>query len=241
VNERISTNPLLTIVIPVYNEEKNVSFVIEDIIQAINQDQDNVTYEIILVNDGSQDDTGNVIKKISQQNYHVMAVDHAVNQGLGGALKTGFAHATGQYITWISGDGEIRFKQVFNVFRGIKKEDIIIINRCRSVPLYRDILTFAMRLLSQVILGFDPTPYLGIFIIRGDLLKSFNIVSNSGMVSIEIARKCYNRGCLIKYDTYEVTPRLSGKSKVTNIPTILKNIRDMVRLRIILRRDRKTN
>lgn len=90
--------PKLSIVIPVYNEAKTVHFILNKIraAQLIND----ITKELIVVNDCSTDTTGQVIRDYiaAMPDMDIKFCEHAVNQGKGAALHTGIAQATGDYI-----------------------------------------------------------------------------------------------------------------------------------------------
>ena len=92
-----STHILLSLVIPAFNEqaiiEKNLG-IIHNYMRSFRPDYD---WEIILVNDGSKDDTGKLADKFSQRHPNVKVVHHIVNLNLGHALKTGFMHVKGKY------------------------------------------------------------------------------------------------------------------------------------------------
>lgn len=88
----------LSIVIPVYNEERTVHKILDLVLEVelIN----NISKEIILVNDCSKDDTVAVLEKyISEHSdYNIQLFSHEVNKGKGAALHTGIAQATGDYL-----------------------------------------------------------------------------------------------------------------------------------------------
>jgi glycosyltransferase involved in cell wall biosynthesis len=88
----------LSIVIPVYNEERTV----QNILNKVNQVklQGNIQKEIIVVNDCSKDNTGNIIQSYIGDNplINIKYFEHQVNQGKGAALHTGIQNATGDYI-----------------------------------------------------------------------------------------------------------------------------------------------
>jgi glycosyltransferase involved in cell wall biosynthesis len=84
----------ISIVIPVYNEEKTIKSILDIVLRApIGGENEK---EIVIVNDCSKDKTGEVLNSIN--NPHVHVYHHAVNQGKGAALRTGFAKASGDII-----------------------------------------------------------------------------------------------------------------------------------------------
>ena len=88
----------LSIVVPCYNESKDIAKnaeIIKDKLKELNQD-----YELILVNDGSKDNTKEVIESIKG----VKALSYDVNRGKGGAVKYGIENATGDYVLFMDAD-----------------------------------------------------------------------------------------------------------------------------------------
>ncbi|WP_165460307.1 poly-beta-1,6-N-acetyl-D-glucosamine synthase [Atlantibacter sp.] len=92
-------DPLVSVIIPCYNEEKNV---IETIESVLNQSYENI--EVIAVNDGSSDNTGLVLTQLSEQHSRLRVIHLAENQGKAVALKTGTAAAKSEWLVCIDGD-----------------------------------------------------------------------------------------------------------------------------------------
>ncbi len=89
----------MSVIIPCYNEEKNV---IETIESVLNQSYTNI--EVIAVNDGSSDDTGRVLNQLSELHSRLRVIHLAENQGKAVALKTGTAAAKSEWLVCIDGD-----------------------------------------------------------------------------------------------------------------------------------------
>ncbi len=109
-----------TVVVPVYNIEKFVGKCVKSI---INQTYKNL--EIILVDDGSKDDSGKICDAFAADDARIKAV-HKVNAGLGMARNTGIENATGDYIAFIDGDDVLdpRLFEVAAKYLSTKKYDI---------------------------------------------------------------------------------------------------------------------
>lgn len=88
----------ISIVIPVYNEEKAISKVIDDVKKTM--DQTDYSYEILIVDDASTDKTAEIA-----QSKNVRVVKRPVNKGSGAARKTGIINAAGEIIVMLDGDG----------------------------------------------------------------------------------------------------------------------------------------
>jgi glycosyltransferase involved in cell wall biosynthesis len=91
-------SPLISLVIPAYNEaailQENLNHLYEYMIQTAQK----FRWEFVIINDGSRDETGRIAADFARDKANVVIVHHPSNQGLGRALKSGFAYAGGDYI-----------------------------------------------------------------------------------------------------------------------------------------------
>lgn len=104
----------ISIVIPCYRSEKTVSYV-TDSIREIMDKNPKYPYEVILVNDGSPDDTLRVINEIALADEHVKAVDLSRNFGQHSALMAGYSLVTGDYVVGMDDDGEHHPEDIFKL------------------------------------------------------------------------------------------------------------------------------
>ncbi len=116
LKEKINTekrNILLSIVIPVYNEEKTIREVLEQL------PKDN-QYEIVVVDDNSSDNSIQEILKVQEQNP-IRLIKHNKNEGYGSALLTGIKNANGKIVLTMDADGQHRPDDIFNLIQPIIK------------------------------------------------------------------------------------------------------------------------
>lgn len=95
----------LSIIIPLYNAEKYIQHTIENVRDTNKEDFSN--YEIVLVDDGSKDNTKNIAKEICRQNENIYYY-YKTNGGIASARRHGLSYATGDYITFIDQDDHVR-------------------------------------------------------------------------------------------------------------------------------------
>lgn len=119
-------NELVSILVPVYNMEKNIERNINILTEKISPFISN--FEIIISDDGSEDNSKNVIEKICNENKNIIGVYSKENHGKGNALKRACEIANGKYIIFCDGDMEIDPSQLENFFEIMHKEnaDIVI-------------------------------------------------------------------------------------------------------------------
>jgi glycosyltransferase involved in cell wall biosynthesis len=105
--------PLLSVIIPVYNEAKTIKSLIERV-NSVNIDK-----EIVIVDDGSSDETGKILRGIHLP--HLKVIHHARNRGKGAAFQTGLLHAKGQFVIIQDADLEYQPEEYIKLMDEIKK------------------------------------------------------------------------------------------------------------------------
>lgn len=116
--------PFFSIIIPVYNTEKYLSKCINSVLHQTNTD-----YEIIIIDDGSTDQSPIILDKYSEE-YKNIKVIHQNNKGLGLARNTGLLNASGEYVVFLDSDDYLENNCLNILFKKAKviKADIIIFN-----------------------------------------------------------------------------------------------------------------
>ena len=124
----------ISIVIPVYNEEKSVDVTISKIKEVIKKlDYD---FEIIAVNDGSTDKSKSIFEKISG----IKLISHPYNKGYGAALKTGIINSSGEWILITDADGTYPVEDIPKLLQKMDNYDMIVGSRTGksvSIPFFR--------------------------------------------------------------------------------------------------------
>lgn len=114
----------LSVFFPFYNEELNIKRVVTGASEVLEQIEPD--YEIIIVNDGSKDKTEEIANDLAERNKKIRVISHHPNRGYGGALKSGFYGATGDYIFFTDGDGQLDFSQFPLFWERRKEADLIL-------------------------------------------------------------------------------------------------------------------
>lgn len=113
----------LSVVVPAFNEDRNLEGAVGNVL-AVASELDAV--EVLIVNDGSTDDSGSVADALAAQYPNVRALHHASNAGFAAAYRTGLAHATQAFITFVPGDNEVHLETLRDVFRAVGSADLIV-------------------------------------------------------------------------------------------------------------------
>lgn len=93
---------LFSLIIPCYNEEEVIELSINTIIESLKNIEEK--YELIFVNDGSKDNTLNILKSLAKNNKNIKIISFSRNFGQQAALRAGLEHASGDYIGFIDAD-----------------------------------------------------------------------------------------------------------------------------------------
>ena len=104
----------LSFVIPCYNSQKTIGYVVSLINEVITE-KNMFDYEIILVNDFSQDSTSTVIEEIARQNKNIIAINFSRNFGQHAALMAGFRHSSGDVVIYLDDDGQCPVNKIFDL------------------------------------------------------------------------------------------------------------------------------
>lgn len=114
----------LSVVIPAYKEDENLPNLIKDTVT--NAGKVSKNFEIIIVNDGSPDKTGEVADSLAKKYKEVRVVHHKVNKGLALAWRTGVQAAKNDIILYIEGDGQQPFADQYALLEAIKSHDLVL-------------------------------------------------------------------------------------------------------------------
>ncbi|HJZ73761.1 MAG TPA: glycosyltransferase family 2 protein [Vicinamibacterales bacterium] len=237
---------IFTLVIPAYNEGNNLSSVLDDVLATLVESPKAQPFEVLVVDDGSTDDTGQVADDYARRFRDIRVFHHATNQGLGVGLRTGFSHSRGKFVSWIAADGQVKAEQAVKLLNIAENADFITTRRvavtveagAENRPCLRRILSWCMHILCRACLGAYPSHFTGIYMVRGSYLRSVPLCSRTGLVGMELYFQSLERQVRLAHGEMAVCPRLSGKSKVATPSGIMKSIIGMLKMRCYLQKSR---
>jgi glycosyltransferase involved in cell wall biosynthesis len=229
----------LSIVIPAYNEEANIVGAVEEVsevAQTLNRD-----YEIILVNDGSRDRTGEIARtELAPRIPNFKLVEHFPNRGYGGALKAGFAAATKDLIAFTASDKQFKFSEITLLLDKLTPDMTLVsgwrvqrqdnfIRRMNGRGWNTVVLILFGRTIHDIDCGFK--------VFRRSVLKQIHIESNGAMIDTEMLAEMRARG--FKMTDVPVThlPRTAGSPTGANLKVIFRAFRDLFKFRLRLWRE----
>lgn len=217
----------LSIFFPAYNDAPSIGKLVEESLQVASQVANK--FEVIVINDGSSDNTANVLQKLSQKYPELRFINHETNRGYGGALKTGFKEAKFDYIFYTDGDGQYDVKELPLLAEKIS-DGVDLVNGYkikRGDPLLRTIAGNFYSLWVRVLLGVrfaDVDCDFRLFNKR--TLDKINLTCDSGAICAEMLLKVQKANGVILSVPVHHFPRQFGKSQFFRFDRILKTILD---------------
>src|SRR3989344_3180225 len=112
--------PELSIIVPAYNEAAHLEVVIAEMEGVL--DSSHIEYEILIVNNGSHDDTGAGAERLQMQNSRIVHLNLDVNQCYGGGILAGLAKARGETMGWMHADGQASPEDMVRLYRKMRTE-----------------------------------------------------------------------------------------------------------------------
>jgi dolichyl-phosphate beta-glucosyltransferase len=148
----------ISIIVPAYNEADSIERGVADIdrqFEAVSED-----YEIIIVDDGSEDGTAKIIQQFTDRKIKIVGYDR--NQGKGHAIKRGLYHATGQFAFLIDSDSEIQAKNLMSYVDALGSADFVIGSKRHPLstvrtPAGRRFLSLGFNVLERLLTGVHAT------------------------------------------------------------------------------------
>lgn len=229
----------LSVVLPAYNEEENVEAAVEHV-SGVARTLDR-EYEIILVNDGSTDRTGEIGRQLEERVPHFFLVEHYPNRGYGGALKAGFEAATKDLIAFYPADAQFDFGEVERLLEALDEEDADVVCGYRSDRqdhFIRKLNAFGWNMVVRMLFGSLCRDIdCGFKLFRREVLNHVNIVSDGAMIDTEFLAGAKARGFRIAEAPVTHLPREAGAATGANLAVIARAFRDLVAFRLRLNQE----
>ena len=189
-------------------------------------------FEVIVVDDGSSDGSGELADRLAQALEGVRVVHHGANLGLGGVYQTGFREARQDLVTFFPADGQFPASILDRFFPLIGGADMVLgYLEQRSDSALGKVLSWAERLLYRALFGRLPR-FQGVFLLRTELLRQIPLGSGGrGWAPVmELLVRAQRGGYRLLSVPTELRARRAGRSKVRNLRTVLANLRQVLSL-----------
>ncbi len=221
----------ITVFFPCFNEQENVERVTKkavEVLQGIKAD-----YEIILVDDGSKDNTPVIVDNLSQVNKRIRAIHHETNKGYGAALQTGFRSAVKEYVFYTDGDGQFDIEELPPLLPLMSDCDIVSCYRKnRQDSLVRKMNAFCWTTLVNLLFKMRIRDIDCAFkLFKREIFDNIEMQSTGALIDTEILARSIRKGYKVVQKPVKHYPRMHGQQTGANIKVIMRAFRELFRLR----------
>ena len=224
-------NRQLSVFIPAYDEEGNIEDTVRELRTALDAQVD-LTYEIIIVNDGSTDRTGEIADALARADPAIRVVHNPQNLGLAKTFWVGVHAAKCEYIGWIPGDNGFPAASLKKWLAPLGQADLIQTYLLNTEVRYlnRRLVSKAYTLTMNALFGLNLKYYNGIQICRRDIFLSVTTHADSFALLSEVLVKLISRGCSYIEVGLNMQERAQGQSKAVKLQNIWDVMLTVVRL-----------
>jgi len=224
----------ISVFFPAYNEEANIANTVIKAKNILEKIADK--WEIIIVNDGSKDKTLKIAKELVKEDKRVRIVNHKVNRGYGGTLKTGYSTAKYSWVAFTDSDGQFDFLEIKKLIRKQREgnADLVLGYRIKRADSFmRKLYTFVWtRLLPRILFGLKVSDYsCGFKMIRKKVYDDVQpLIGEEKVTQIEMLVKAQKAGFKFANVGVHHYPREFGHQTGADIKVILRSVRDLIKL-----------
>ncbi|HEY3130808.1 MAG TPA: glycosyltransferase family 2 protein [Acidobacteriota bacterium] len=199
---------------PAYNDGRTIGPLVRaaaKILRSLNAD-----FEVVVVDDGSRDDTAAVLRKLKREIPELVSIHHVSNRGYGGALISGFHSCTKEWIFYTDGDGQYGVDEILALLREAGAE-VDVVNGykiSRSDPFYRVWLGKIYRLGMRCAFGLKITDVdCDYRLMRRGIFDQIRLQCSSGVICVELMKKIEHAGYKVVEVPVHHYPRPHGDSE----------------------------
>jgi len=229
--------PGLSLFLPAYNEKENIAQAVGAALDELPRSTEDL--EVIVVDDGSTDGTGDIADQIAAGDPRVKVVHHMPNRGYGGALRSGFAASTKPYVLFTDSDLQFDLSDIARLLPRLERSPVVVGYReKRADPAKRRFIAWVYnRLISVLFLAPFRDVDCAFKLFRRDVFERVplsRVRSNGAFFSPELLLVL--RAARVRIDQVPVRhfPRRAGEEKGATLRVVLRAIRDLLRLRLRL-------
>jgi len=219
--------PSLSFVFPMYNEMGNIERCVAEALATGHKITPDL--EIVVVDDASTDGSGGFADQLAKRHSELKVVHHAKNRKLGGALRTGFAAATKDWILYIDSDLPIQMDDALRAIPLTANADMVIGNRQgRAEGPKREIMSFVYNRLIRVQFGLKVRDVNFAFkLFRRTILEQITLQSEGSFIDAELLIETHKAGFKIAELPMQYYERIAGVSTLASSGVVLKILHEM--------------
>jgi glycosyltransferase involved in cell wall biosynthesis len=231
--------PGVSVFLPCHNEEGNI----ERVAVALEAELPRIArqHEIVVVDDGSRDRTGEIADRLAAANPRLKVVHHPANRGYGAAVISGIRACNEPWVVLCDGDGQFEVSDLARLTAKVPEYDVVVGNRThRADHLMRRVNGKAWTLLMRLLLGIRISDVdCGLKLFRRDLLEELDLQAKGAMISAELMAQLAGRGAKICEVDVRHLPRVAGEQSGASLKVIARAFRELLLLYGRLQRARR--
>jgi glycosyltransferase involved in cell wall biosynthesis len=220
----------LSVVLPAYNEAPNIGIIVPralEVLQGLAEE-----YEVIVVNDGSTDDTAEVTHELVSEHYpRVRLLSHVANQGYGAAIRTGFFHARYDLVFYTDADNQFDVSELEYFLPMMQDHDVVIGFRVyRYDRVLRSIVSWFYNRLVGILFRVKVRDVDCSFkLFRREVIDQIKIDSTNFFVDTELVARARKWNFRLAQKGVRHYPRVAGETTVVpgDVPRTLREIARM--------------
>lgn len=221
----------ISVFFPAYNDAGSIATLVKNALEVLRDLTDD--YEVIVINDGSTDETQKILDNLAANESKVKIFHHETNQGYGAALRSGFKAASKDLIFYTDGDGQYDVKELKSLHALMTKE-IDVVNGFkikRSDKSHRKILGGMYNRLSRFLFRLPVNDVDCDFrLIRRSAIERIELESSSGVICVELITKLKREGCSFIETPVHHYPRVFGSSQFFTLSRVARTGFDLIKL-----------
>ncbi len=229
-NSNSDTQLSISIFLPCYNEQENIRPISEKAVSVL--EQLNADWELIIVNDGSSDQTRQTADKLATENPGIKVIHHEQNLGYGAALQSGFKAAQKELVFYTDGDNQFDIGEFPGILPLIRQYDIVsCYRRNRNDKLIRKINGWAWTWLVNILLGLRLKDIDCAFkLYKREIFGNITLTSTGALIDAEVLAKASAKGYTIAQKPVSHYPRKAGKQTGANFGVIVRAFAELIKL-----------
>jgi glycosyltransferase involved in cell wall biosynthesis len=218
----------ISVFFPCYNDSNTIG----DLVREAERQLTSLTsdYEIIVVNDGSRDESGSVLAGLRARVERLRVVHHPINRGYGAALRSGFEHATKDLVFYTDGDGQYDVNEI-SILLMLLTDDTHFVNgmkMTRQDPPYRVFIGNLHRFVTRWSFWLPINDVDCDFrLIRRSILQKLTLHSSSGSICVELVKQAQRAGAQFREVSVHHYARRSGASEFFTARRIFQTYADL--------------
>jgi len=232
----------ITAFFPCYNEQGNIGRTVEQALKVL--ESLGADFEVIVVDDGSTDETSAIADRIARRDSRVKVVHHRRNLGYGAALQAGFKAATKELVFYTDGDGQFDISELPPLVALMEQYDIVSCYRLnRQDNLIRKVNGWCWTKLACVLFGMKLRDIDCAFkLYKREVFDNITLSSSGALIDAEILARAVRKGYRVTQIGVHHYPRVSGRQTGASFRVILRAFKEMFKLyRQIKHEERQTN